>query len=161
MQLFLEIILFSENFVIYVKDRVLFSMVESNLWYIKTANKKVKKVKMIGFIKTCDQCPHKLSLATFHFTDWMQKQPPRDVLSKRCFENIHKFTGEHPCRSVISIKLLCNFYDWWWWEPEGEFCLGGRVKLTRFNFLTRFSSYLNIINLKIPAKHCGDKLPVV
>ena len=112
MQLFLEIILFSENFVIYVKDRVPFSMVESNLWYIKTANKKVKEAKMIGFIKTCDQCPHKLSLATFHFTDWMQKQPPRDVLSKRCFENIHKFTGEHPCRSVISIKLLCNFYDW-------------------------------------------------
>ena len=22
-----------------------------------------------------------------------------------------KFTGEHPCRSVISIKLLCNFID--------------------------------------------------
>ena len=22
-----------------------------------------------------------------------------------------KFTGEHPCRSVISIKLLCNFIE--------------------------------------------------
>ena len=22
-----------------------------------------------------------------------------------------KFTGEHPCRSVVSIKLLCNFIE--------------------------------------------------
>ena len=65
MQLFLEIILFSENFVIYVKDRVLFSMVESNLWYIKAANKKVKGAKMIGFIKTCDQCSHKIKFGHF------------------------------------------------------------------------------------------------
>ena len=39
-----------------------------------------------------------------------QKQPSRDVLIKRCSENYSKFTGEeHPCRSVISVKLLCNF----------------------------------------------------
>ena len=54
-----------------------------------------------------------------------QKQPLRGVFSKRCSENmqqiyrrtpmakcdfvkvaLHKFSGEHPCRSVISIKLL-------------------------------------------------------
>ena len=35
-----------------------------------------------------------------------QKQPSRGVL-KKC----SKFTGEHPCRSVISIKLLCNFIE--------------------------------------------------
>ena len=23
----------------------------------------------------------------------------------------NKFTGEHPCESVISIKLLCNFIE--------------------------------------------------
>ena len=38
-----------------------------------------------------------------------QKQPSRGVLSKRCSETCSKFTGEHPCRSVISIKLFCNF----------------------------------------------------
>ena len=27
-----------------------------------------------------------------------------------------KFTGEHPCRSVISIKLLCNFIEITFWH---------------------------------------------
>ena len=27
-----------------------------------------------------------------------------------------KFTGEHPCRSVISIKLLCNFIEITLWH---------------------------------------------
>ena len=40
-----------------------------------------------------------------------QKQLSRDVLIKRCFENMHKFTREHPCRKVISIKLLCYFTE--------------------------------------------------
>ena len=31
----------------------------------------------------------------------LQKEPSRGVL--------RKFTGEHPCWSVISIKLVCNF----------------------------------------------------
>ena len=35
-----------------------------------------------------------------------QKQRSRGVL-KIC----SKFTGEHPCRSAISIKLLCNFIE--------------------------------------------------
>ena len=34
-----------------------------------------------------------------------QKQPSRDVLGKRCSEKCSKLTGEHLCRSVISIKL--------------------------------------------------------
>ena len=36
----------------------------------------------------------------------IQKQPSRGVL-KIC----SKFTGEHPCRSVILIKLLSNFIE--------------------------------------------------
>ena len=39
------------------------------------------------------------------------KQLSRGVLSKSCSENMLKFTGEHSCRSVISIKLLCNFIE--------------------------------------------------
>ena len=31
---------------------------------------------------------------------------PEVFLVKRCSEICSKFTGEHPCRSVISIKLL-------------------------------------------------------
>ena len=40
---------------------------------------------------------------------YSQKQPSRGVLRKRCSENSSKFTGEHPCRSAISIKLQSNF----------------------------------------------------
>ena len=36
-----------------------------------------------------------------------QKQPPRGVPRKNCSENVQQITGENPCRSAISIKMLC------------------------------------------------------
>ena len=38
----------------------------------------------------------------------LQKQPSRGVLKKRCSKIYSKFTGEHPCRSAISIKFLTS-----------------------------------------------------
>ena len=32
-------------------------------------------------------------------------------LEKRVLKICSKFTGEHPCQSVISIKLLCSFTE--------------------------------------------------
>ena len=32
-------------------------------------------------------------------------------LEKGVLKKCSKFTGEHPCRSTISIKLLCNFIE--------------------------------------------------
>ena len=32
-------------------------------------------------------------------------------LGKGVLEIYTKFTGEHPCRSAISVKLLCNFIE--------------------------------------------------
>ena len=32
-------------------------------------------------------------------------------LSKAVLRLCSKFTGEHPCQSVISITLLCNFIE--------------------------------------------------
>ena len=40
-------------------------MFESKLWYSKTVNKNVKGAKMMGFIKTCDQYPHKFNFGHF------------------------------------------------------------------------------------------------
>ena len=34
---------------------------------------------------------------------------PEVILGKDFLTICSKFTGEHPCQSVISIKLLCNF----------------------------------------------------
>ena len=45
------------------------------------------------------------------FFYFLQKQPLRGVLRKGVLKTCSKFTGEHPCRSVISIKLLCNFFN--------------------------------------------------
>ena len=42
---------------------------------------------------------------------YFQKQPSRGFLGKSVLKICSKFTGEHPCRSVISIKLLCNFIE--------------------------------------------------
>ena len=40
-----------------------------------------------------------------------QKLTPRGFLRKTCSENTQQITGEHPWRSVISIKLLCIFIE--------------------------------------------------
>ena len=41
----------------------------------------------------------------------MQKLPSRVFFRKSALKICSKFTGEHPCRSVISIQLLCNFFE--------------------------------------------------
>ena len=36
---------------------------------------------------------------------------PEVFIGKGVLKICSKFTGEHPCRSAISIKLLCNFIE--------------------------------------------------
>ena len=50
-------------------------------------------------------------LLVFHKLHFLKKQPSRGVLSKSVLKIYSKFIGEHPCRSVISIKLLWNFIE--------------------------------------------------
>ena len=40
---------------------------------------------------------------------FFQKQPSRGIVIKGALEICIKSTGEHPCQSVISIKLVRNF----------------------------------------------------
>ena len=42
---------------------------------------------------------------------FLQRQPPRGVPRKSVLKICSKFTGEHPCRSAISIKLQSNFIE--------------------------------------------------
>ena len=37
--------------------------------------------------------------------------PPEMLLGEGVLKICSKFTGEHPCRSVISMKLLCNVIE--------------------------------------------------
>ena len=54
MQLFLQTILFSENFISYAKEPSHFSILEAKLWHSTTETRNVKVTKMMKFIKTCD-----------------------------------------------------------------------------------------------------------
>ena len=40
-----------------------------------------------------------------------RSSPPEVLLGKGVLKICKKFTGEYPCRSVILIKLLCNFTE--------------------------------------------------
>ena len=43
---------------------------------------------------------------------WLCRSSPSEVfLGKGVLKICNKFTGEHPCRSVISIKLQSNFFE--------------------------------------------------
>ena len=44
---------------------------------------------------------------------WMRyrKSPPEVFIEKGVLKICSKFSGEHPCRGAISIKLLCNFIE--------------------------------------------------
>ena len=49
-----------------------------------------------------------------------RSSPPEVFLGKGVLKICSKFTGEHPCRSVISIKLQSNFIEitrWDWFSP--------------------------------------------
>ena len=47
----------------------------------------------------------------FIINDIYRSSHPEVFLEKVVLKICSKFTGEHPCRSVISIKLLCNFVE--------------------------------------------------
>ena len=52
--------------------------------------------------------------SSYHFlmSDCMSRRsPPELFLQKGVLKICRKFTWEHPCRSMISIKLLCNFSE--------------------------------------------------
>ena len=82
---------------------------EKKLFYIH--EKILFWVKLQVHIWTFTRCRLlRVVLVRFLVNNWMlQKQPPRGVPRKRALKICSKFTGEHPCQNVISIKLLWNF----------------------------------------------------
>ena len=66
----------------------------------------------------------------------IQKQPPTGVPRKSCSEKWSKVTGEHPCRSVISIKLQSNFIEILLWH---EFSPVNLLHIFRTPFLKNTS----------------------
>ena len=52
-----------------------------------------------------------LPMFLIYISESMQKQPSRGVLGKGIRKIHSKLTGEHSCRTVISIKLQSNFIE--------------------------------------------------
>ena len=50
------------------------------------------------------------------------KQSPKDSLQKSYPVNLRKFTGEHPWRTVISMKFLCNLMQSTFLKNPNEGC---------------------------------------
>ena len=44
----------------------------------------------------------------------LRSSPPELFLGKGVLKTCSKFTGEHPCQSVVSIKLLCVVKQLYW-----------------------------------------------
>ena len=89
------------------------------------------------------------------------ERPIQVFLGKGVLKICSKFTGEHPCRSVISVKLLFNFIEiafWYGFSPinllrifrtlfskntsEGLLLLCP-IYLVKLSFQENFSSYWN------------------
>ena len=96
----------------------------------------------------------------------IQKQPLKGVLRKGVLKVCSEFTGEHPCQSAISIKLICNFMEitlrhgcspvFFLRTPlGGRFCwrhYDCLVFLFRHNF--HFEQFLQVIFKRNPSKSC-------
>ena len=62
--------------------------------------------------KACKTQLKFLTVSDSHLPNYRsQKQASRGVLKKRFLKICSKFTGEHPCRNVISIKMQSNFIE--------------------------------------------------
>ena len=59
----------------------------------------------------CLQCEYDLLIYTLMYSFSEESSRPGVFLVKSVLKICSRFTGEHPCRSVISIKLLCNFIE--------------------------------------------------
>ena len=99
---------------------------ERNCYYVKNIPYKVKNYpveNLLSSIKYTYICRyafkylsgnisfHNLGSKKPNTTVFVQEQPSRGVLRKGVLKIFSKFTGEHPCQSVISIKLQSNFIE--------------------------------------------------
>ena len=81
-----------------------------------------------------------------------QKHLSKGVLRKRSSENIQKVTGKHPCRSVISIKLLCKFIEI---TILDECFLVNLVHISKIHFRNNTSGELLLLSRTAPFYFVG------
>ena len=71
-------------------------------------------------------------------------------LGKGVLKICNKLTEEHPCRSVISIKLICNFIEIWFRQG----CFHNTYSQNTFCKEHLWRGYLYIFGVLAEASHC-------
>ena len=86
-----------------------------------------------------------------YYKEIIGSSAPEVFLGKGVLKIYSKFTVEHPCRSVISIKLLCNFIEITLRHGCSPVNL---LHIFRRGPTSNFASYINRINqLQLLLKH--------
>ena len=89
-----------------------------------------------------------IEMSRIEWVEWVvQKQPPRGVPRKGVLKIHSKFTGEHPGRSAILIKLLCNFIEITLWHGCSPVNL---LHIFRTAFLKNTSVWLLLVVIQYP-----------
>ena len=77
-----------------------------------TLFRKINNVRSGDFILHLPRTFPQLGIETTSIKSWnIRNSHPGVFLGKAVLKICSKFTGEHPCRSVISIKLQSNFIE--------------------------------------------------
>ena len=104
-------------------------------FFIHVLSIKVKSILQARVTKTRQLVVRKNVNSLIFCGQTGQKQSSRGVLKNRCYENMQQIYRGHSCRSVISIKLLCNFIEITFWGsncPWGNYpggnCPRARIK---------------------------------
>ena len=84
-------------------------------FFIHVLSIKVKSILQARVTKTRQLVVRKNVSSLIFYGQTGQKQSSRGVLKNRCYENMQQIYRGHSCRSVISIKLLCNFIEITFW----------------------------------------------
>ena len=80
----------------------------------------------------------------FSVSSWIKSSPPDLFLEKGVLKKCTAFTGEHTCRSVISIKLLWDFIEILIWDVCSPVNL---LHFFRTPFLKNTSRSLLLLNV--------------
>ena len=70
-----------------------------------------------------------------------ESSPPEMFLGKAFLKKYSTFTGEHPCQSVILIKLLCSFIEIAFWQTWVFSCRFAAYFQNTFFLRTSMESY--------------------
>ena len=91
-------------------------------------------------------------MISFECLTYFQSSPPEVSLAKGVPKICSKFTGEYPCQSVISIKLVCNCSEITLWHGHSPVNL---LHILRTSFTKDTSGWMLLLFVPNKKKTSG------